>query len=149
MNEIKKEAYFDEQGNARLREITEDSTKEEKEKAVTGLRFNTGKLPLDQIPPAFLFELAKVFQHGEKKYTKNNWLKGMAWTVCIGCIFRHVLAWVLGERNDQESGCHHLAHAAWNCMALFVYETYKLGTDDRYFIPLEEQVEDKIQKENK
>ena len=35
-----------------------------------------------------------------------------------------------GERDDPETKCHHLAHVAWNALALMVYEMRGLGEDD-------------------
>jgi hypothetical protein len=52
----------------------------------------------------------------------------------FGCILRHIWKWFRGEVNDDESGLHHLAHAAWNCITLMEYERCGIGTDDR--VPL-------------
>ena len=98
-----------------------------------GLRFNEGKLAVDQIPPDIIKALAQVYTEGSKKYPKHNWTLGMDWSICIGCAERHFLAWKMGESIDEETGCHHLALAIWNLAALFIYEIYKKGTDDRFF----------------
>ena len=49
----------------------------------------------------------------------------------FGCILRHVWKWFRGEKFDDESGVHHLAHAAWNCLTLMSYERHCIGIDDR------------------
>ena len=86
----------------------------------------------DLIPFDALDELARVYGTGAEKYDDDNWLKGYRWRLSVGALFRHVARWMMGESYDRETGLHHLAHAAWHCFALFVYETRKLGTDDRH-----------------
>lgn len=94
-------------------------------------RFDTGKLRYDLVPGYPLDELAKVYTFGAQKYDADNYLKGMPWRQVIGPALRHLYKWIRGEKYDDESGIHHLAHAAWNIFTLMVYEKEKLGTDDR------------------
>jgi len=96
-----------------------------------GLRYTEGKVRLDLIPFEWVWGLGQVMTTSTAKYPDRNWERGMAWTTCVGCLLRHVFKWLAGERTDAESGCHHLLHAAWNCLALVSYETRGLGTDDR------------------
>jgi len=52
-------------------------------------------------------------------YDDDNWWKGLKWKKDVfGCILRHIWKWFRGEKYDDESGLHHLAHAAWNCITL-------------------------------
>jgi hypothetical protein len=44
---------------------------------------------------------------------------------------RHAWAFWRGETLDRETGCHHMAMAAWNCLALVSYSIRDVGTDDR------------------
>ena len=98
----------------------------------TAGRFSAGKLRHDLIAPWALSELAKVYTYGTQKYDDDNWWKGLRWKRDVyGCILRHVWKWFRGERFDDESGVHHLAHAAWNCFTLMSYERHKIGIDDR------------------
>ncbi len=102
----------------------------------TAGRFSAGKMRHDLIAPWALNELAKVYTYGTQKYDDDNWWKGLRWKKDVfGCILRHVWKWFRGERFDDESGVHHLAHAAWNCFALMSYERHGLGIDDR--VPFE------------
>ncbi len=95
-------------------------------------RFSEGKIRHDLVAPWALNEIARVYTYGTIKYDDDNWWKGLKWKKDVfGCILRHVWKWFRGERDDDESGLHHLAHAAWNCMALMEYERNKIGTDDR------------------
>lgn len=108
---------------------------EEEEKQMgkkTAGRFNEGKVRYDLIAPWALEQLAKVYTYGTVKYYDDNWWKGLKWRKDVyGCITRHIAKWLRGEKNDDESGLHHLAHAAWNCFALMEYERNRIGTDDR------------------
>lgn len=97
----------------------------------TAARFDSGKLRYDLIPPKALNELVLVYTYGCFKYDPDNWWKGMSWRKVIGPMLRHIFKWIRGEKYDSESGLHHLAHAAWNAIALFEYERCNLGTDDR------------------
>ena len=98
--------------------------------AATGLRYDTGKLRLDLIPPEWLESLGGVLTKGSIKYAPRNWEQGMAWSKCWGPLLRHCVKWLGGERLDPETGEHHLAHVAWNALALLVYEQRGLGEDD-------------------
>lgn len=95
-----------------------------------GLRKDDGKNKLDLIPPEWIWALGAVLTQGAEKYAVRNWERGMAWSKMIGCGLRHVFKFVCGERYDPESGCHHLAHAAWNFLALMTYDIRKIGEND-------------------
>jgi Domain of unknown function (DUF5664) len=85
----------------------------------------------DLIPFEFLIALATVYGLGAQKYDPDNWRKGYSWRLSLGAMMRHIALWVIGQSYDTETKQHHLAHAAWHCATLFVFETQKLGTDDR------------------
>jgi len=110
----------------------------------TAARFSTGKIRFDLIPPWCLEQLSKVYTYGTIKYDDDNWWKGLKWRKEVfGCITRHIYQWLRGEKYDDESGCHHLAHAAWNCFTLMEYERNGIGIDDRvpYILDLMPQEE--------
>ncbi len=100
-------------------------------KSETALRYDAGKLRYDLIPADSLEQLAKVYTAGAAKYAERNWEKGMSWSRCFGSLMRHAWAFWRGEAIDVETGCHHMAMAAWNCLALCSYHLRKAGTDDR------------------
>jgi hypothetical protein len=95
------------------------------------IRYDDGKNQLELIPAEWIWALGSVLTYGAKKYAVRNWEKGMKWSRVIGSLLRHVTRFMIGERYDQESGHHHLAHAAWNCLALMSYDLRKIGEDDR------------------
>lgn len=95
-----------------------------------GLRFNTGKVRIDLVPPEWIWGLAQVTTRGSFKYAVRNWERGMAWSTMIGCALRHTFKFICGERFDPESGCHHLAMAAWNLLGLMTYDIRAIGEND-------------------
>lgn len=103
-----------------------------------GLRYNAGKPRYDLLPADALDELVKVFTRGAEKYAPRNWEKGMAWSeTCFAALQRHAWKWQAGEDIDPETGCQHMAHAAWNALALVAYSLRGVGQDDRPVAKLE------------
>lgn len=75
-------------------------------------------------------ECAQVFDYGRKKYAEWNWLKGMPWSVVIGCAARHLTKMLEGEELDPESGLPHRGHLLCNLVMLITYaHTYPEGDD--------------------
>lgn len=87
-----------------------------------GLRYNEGKNKVELIPPEWPWALGMVLTRGAIKYADRNWERGMSWAYMVGSILRHLLKFMCGERYDKESGNHHMAHAAWNCLGLMSYD---------------------------
>ena len=85
----------------------------------------------DLIPGEALDELAAVYTYGTIKYTDNNWRKGMKWGRLFGALMRHSWAIWRGEDMDPESGRHHMAHAAWQCLTLIIFCKTHPELDDR------------------
>lgn len=94
-------------------------------------KYDEGKVRYDLVPPLALEALAKVYTMGAAKYSPRNWEKGMDWSKCYAAAQRHLQDYWKGEDLDPESGLPHLAHAAWNCVALLEYYIREIGTDDR------------------
>jgi hypothetical protein len=95
-----------------------------------GLRYDRGKNRLDLIPPEWEWELGKVLTAGAEKYDARNWELGMDWGRVVGPLRRHLNCFLRGEQLDQETQCHHLAHVAWNALALLSYDLRGIGRDD-------------------
>lgn len=87
-----------------------------------GIKHDLGKLRWELVPPEFE-EVVKVLTYGANKYAARNWEQGIVYSRIVGATFRHIWAWLKGERNDPETGLHHLSHAI--CELLFVL-TYEL-----------------------
>lgn len=110
--------------------LPDDETKEAKLEPAK--RYDKGKLRFDLLPGDGVEELVRVFTYGAQKYADRNWELGMSWSRCLASLFRHVWAFFYKHESfDEESGCHHMAHATWNALALVVYDLRKIGTDDR------------------
>lgn len=87
-----------------------------------GLRYNEGKCRVELIPPEWPWALGMVLTRGAIKYADRNWERGMSWAYMLGSTLRHVFKFMCGERYDKESGNHHMAHAAWNCLGMMSYD---------------------------
>ena len=96
-----------------------------------GQRHNEGKIRYDLFEPFAMEQLAKVFTSGAEKYALWNWLQGMKWSKCLASLKRHLAAFEKGEDFDPESKNYHMAHAAWNALALLSYYKHYPQGDDR------------------
>lgn len=90
-----------------------------------------GKLRLDLIPPSLNEEVAKVLGFGAKKYSDNNWRKGMDWMKIYASIKRHLHEWEKCNDTDIESGLPHLGHAACDLAFLIEYAKTHPHLDNR------------------
>jgi hypothetical protein len=78
-----------------------------------------------------LEQAAKVFEYGAQKYVAWNWIKGMAWSVPVGCICRHARAIVLDEQvDDPESKLPHEGHISCNLIMLAQFASTYIEGDD-------------------
>ena len=89
---------------------------------VPGAKDDSGKnrmaLVLGAFAPALML-VSKVGTFGANKYTDNGWQtvpKGVA--RYEDAMLRHYFQYKDGETVDPESGIHHLAHCAWNALAV-------------------------------
>lgn len=97
----------------------------------TGGQKEQKDVQLSMLPVEFLEDLGRVYAMGAKKYDRDNWRKGYAWSLSYDALFRHLLATLRGEWLDSESGLPHLVHVAWHCATLHTFYREHLGTDDR------------------
>lgn len=95
------------------------------------IRYDAEKTRYDLVPPEALEAMAEVYTWGAKKYAPRNWEKGMEWGRCYAALQRHVQSFWAGCDLDDESDLLHLAHVAWNAMALLQYQLKGIGIDDR------------------
>jgi hypothetical protein len=86
------------------------------------------KAPWHLLPYDALAEVVKVMAYGKAKYAARNWEKGLQHDETFGATMRHLTAWYAGEDVDTESGLLHLAHVAWNALALLAFTVR--GRDD-------------------
>jgi hypothetical protein len=91
--------------------------------------------------------LAEVAGYGAQKYeqdepgkTTYNYLKGYPWSLNYNAAMRHLMLFWGGQDIDSDSGLPHLAHAAWQCLAMLSFMNHELGVDDRWVPPGREDV---------
>ena len=85
-----------------------------------------GKIQLTLVPPAIIWEIAKVRMYGCTKYPnggRDNW-KQVEPQRYRDALLRHIYKWLDGEDIDEESSLHHLSHAACNLAFLIELEVY-------------------------
>ena len=91
-----------------------------------GIKFDDGKIQWWYLPIEPIKEVLKVLHYGDKKYPADdgcNWKRvPNAKKRYYSALMRHITAWWDGEKNDQESGMHHLAHACTNVLFLLYFE---------------------------
>jgi hypothetical protein len=104
------------------------------DKIVQGVKHDKGKQRYDMLPFDAIEELVKVYTFGVDKYGERNWEKGIVFSRLIAAVFRHIMDWLLRETYDRETGLHHLAHAAWGCLAIVHFQKIgKKNLDDIQF----------------
>jgi len=83
------------------------------------LRYNNGKPQLSYLLDApFAMEgLARRFELGAKKYSRDNWKKGLPDNEVIDCLTRHLMAYHNGEAEDADGGFH-VDAILWNAVVL-------------------------------
>ena len=99
---------------------------------------DSGKIPLQIVPPRAMLELAKAFQHGAKKYGLHNFMLGTGFSHLrlLGAALRHINAHIRGEDIDEESGNTHLSHAmAALAMLIELIQSKQPLEDDRWKPP--------------
>jgi len=84
-----------------------------------GRKFDQDKPRWDLLPYREVGSVVDVLTYGAIKYEPDNWkkvpdLKNRYFAAAM----RHLTAWWGGEKQDPESGIHHLAHAI--CCLLFI-----------------------------
>lgn len=82
------------------------------------------KAPLHLIPPVALVAESIALLDGARKYGAYNWRETrVRATTYVSAIQRHLLAWLDGEEEAQDSGLHHLAHVR-ACTAILLDALY-------------------------
>lgn len=85
------------------------------------LKKDQGKLRYDLVPFDALDDVVRVYMMGAEKYQERSWERGIRYSRVFAALLRHLFAWWHGDDRDTESGLPHLAHVAWNALALLTY----------------------------
>jgi hypothetical protein len=87
-----------------------------------GAKLDAGKLRAGLVLGDFSYalqEVARVGTYGANKYTARGWMQvPNATNRYSDALWRHLLEDARGLVLDEESGLQHLAHAAWNILAV-------------------------------
>jgi hypothetical protein len=92
-----------------------------------GRKGDLGKPHMCLMPPKALLEIGKVLSFGAVKYAPDNWRDVKPRCRYLSAMDRHYLAFLAGEKVDEETGIHHLAHLG--CCVLFALELELEGVD--------------------
>jgi hypothetical protein len=119
----------------------EDARKLVEEHPDQAIRAIKGKIRWDWLPWRAIEQVAVVFTvcqtpppDGIGKYPPGNWIKGDGLPLmgyfrgATSHMFRY---FVLRQEKDNETGLHHLAHAAWNVLCALETIIQGKGIDDR------------------
>lgn len=112
--------------------IGKDCTKREVCPPVSARKDDTGKPDLSLIPYGSACEIARGFMYGERRYGRNNFRTGLAYSRTVAAAQRHLGRFFDGESIDPDSGVHHLALAAASCIMALQNCLDGTGIDDRW-----------------
>ena len=94
-------------------------------------RFNEEKLQWSLVDFKSLEPLVQVLTYGTKKYSRNNWKKGLPPNKTCESLLRHIFAYMSGEDVDPESNLSHIGHMMCNVMFLSYNATNHPELEDR------------------
>lgn len=78
------------------------------------------KAPLRFVPPALVIEAAPALAVGAERYGPYNWRETeVRLSIYLEAVERHVLAYRDGQDRAEDTGIHHLGHAA-ACIAIIL-----------------------------
>ncbi len=81
-----------------------------------GNRYNEGKIKWSLVDFKSIESLPRVLEFGAKKYSRDQWKKGLDKKEILESSMRHLTAIMDGEENDPESGLPHSGHIYANTM---------------------------------
>lgn len=100
-----------------------------------GDRKNLNKLKWSLVSYKALEPMVEVLMFGAKKYSANNWKKGLKYTETLESMQRHINSFLEGEDIDPESGLPHVGHILCNAQFLSYMYQFRKDLDDRYIDP--------------
>lgn len=98
-----------------------------------GKKDDSDKAPLYLLGPfrEGFESISKVAEFGKNKYGYNNWMQIQDTHRIESALFRHLMKYLSGEKIDPETNESHMAHAAWNCLALMWFDKQFDNTPNR------------------
>jgi hypothetical protein len=80
------------------------------------LRYNKDKRRWSLVHYKSIEPMVEVLEFGARKYSDNNWMKGLDKKEILESLQRHLAAMMDGETHDPESGLPHIGHLMCNAM---------------------------------
>ena len=94
----------------------------------SGVKYDTGKIRYDLVPPEIEEALAKVFTIGAIKYKPRNCETGFEYGRLLAAARRHIAEWTQGRDYDtSDTNLHHLTQAAWNLLMIYLCQIRGIG----------------------
>lgn len=122
---------YDFRGRQEVETTASNSSVEIKE--MSGVKHDQEKPDMSLLSPYAMEAIARVMTFGAKKYSRDNWRGGIAYSRLIAAAMRHISAFNRGEDIDPESGLSHISHALCCLMMVSEFEHTQTELDDRYF----------------
>lgn len=96
------------------------------------IRYNESKPRPTLFPVICYIHIIEILEFGAKKYSDNNWKKGLTYKSCLDSLERHLIKFKLGEDRDKESGFLHIGHVIVNAIFIMYFIlTGRTDLDDR------------------
>lgn len=84
-----------------------------------GMKYDDKKRRYSLLPSGVVNDVVDVLEFGARKYAVDNWKHvDNGYVRYYDAALRHIDAWYSGERYDDDSKQHHLAHAI--CCLMFL-----------------------------
>ena len=94
-----------------------------------GTKFDSLKPRWSLVPKGVIAQVVDVLTFGAAKYSSDNWMY-VAPDKYYNALNRHIDAWRSGEKLDEETGKHHLAHALCCLMFMLWHDDNKPTVDE-------------------
>lgn len=95
-----------------------------------GRKDDGGKLRWDLLPLHLIEKVVEVYTFGAQKYAPNSWQNlEDGYNRYKAALLRHLTAHEKGETIDPESKLPHLAHCAWNAIAMMHFGNLERPTE--------------------
>ena len=91
-----------------------------------------GKLMWELLPLTLIEKIVEVYTAGARKYGPNKW-QGLdnGYDRYKAAMLRHLVEYEKGNTIDLDTGCLHLAHVAWNAIAMLYCSLNEKKTESK------------------
>lgn len=94
-------------------------------------RYNQDKIRWSLVDYEALKPMVEVLAFGAKKYSDDNWKKGLKTKEVCESLMRHLTAYLSGQDNDSESDLPEVGHILCNAMFLSHMHLFRPDMDTR------------------